>query len=124
MSPCPILNRETCCNFIANLRKLEKRVQIDPMTGNQCSPKIPMSQEVANELEVYGSHGIQAHGCYATWAMIKTGNLKPEKLLGKTISLEEAVPAMMTMGRRNSQGIPIIDPALGHPLCQPLNKPL
>ncbi len=80
------------------------------MTGEHSAPKIPMSQVVANELELYGSHGIQAHRYDAIWEMIKARKLKPEKLLGKTISLEEAIPALMTMDRYENQGITIIDP--------------
>ena len=38
--------------------------------------------------------------------------LKPEMLLGKTISLEASIPALMAMDRYESQGITIIDPAL------------
>ncbi len=90
---------ETCYNSIANLRKRGKHVQIGLMTGEHSAPKIPMSQVVANELELYGSHGIQAHRYDAIWEMIKARKLKPEKLLGKTISLEEAIPALMTMDR-------------------------
>ncbi len=101
---------ETCYNSIANLRKRGKHVQIGLMTGEHSAPKIPMSQVVANELELYGSHGIQAHRYDAIWEMIKARKLKPEKLLGKTISLEEAIPALMTMDRYENQGITIIDP--------------
>lgn len=102
---------ETCYNSIANLRKRGKHVQIGLMTGDHSAPKIPMSQVVANELEVYGSHGIQAYRYDAIWEMIKTRKLTPEKLLGKTIPLKEAIPALMTMDRYENQGITIIDPA-------------
>jgi alcohol dehydrogenase len=71
-----------------------------------------MSLVVAKELEIYGSHGIQAFRYHAVWEMIRTGKLKPEMLPGKTISLEECIPALMAMDRFESQGITIIDPAL------------
>lgn len=104
---------QTCYNSVANLRKRGKHIQIGLMTGDHSSPKVPMSQIVANELEIYGSHGIQAHRYDAIWEMIKAGKLRPEKLLGKTISLGAAIPALMTMDRYENQGITIIDPALG-----------
>ncbi|MCG8636635.1 MAG: zinc-dependent alcohol dehydrogenase family protein [Desulfobacterales bacterium] len=103
---------ETCYNSVANLRKRGKHIQIGLMTGDSSSPKVPMSQIVANELEIYGSHGIQAHRYDAIWEMIKTQKVKPEMLLGKTISLKEAIPALMTMDRYENHGITIIDPAL------------
>lgn len=103
---------ETCYNSVANLRKRGKHVQIGLMTGDSSSPKVPMSQIVANELEIYGSHGIQAYRYEAIWEMIRSRKLKPEMLLGKTIQLEEAIPALMTMDRFENQGITIIDPGL------------
>ena len=103
---------ETCFNSIANLRKRGKHIQVGLMTGDHAAPQIPMSQVVANELEIYGSHGIQAFRYDAVWEMIKTGKVKPELLVGKAISLEEAVDALMTMDQYDNQGITIIDPAL------------
>jgi alcohol dehydrogenase len=103
---------ETCYNSIANLRKRGKHIQVGLMTGNHASPTIPMSQVVANELEIYGSHGIQAFRYDAVWEMIKAGRVKPEQLVGKTISLEQAVPALMAMDQYDNQGITIIDPSL------------
>ncbi len=104
---------QTCYNSVANLRKRGKHIQVGLMTGDQSSPKIPMSQVVANELEIYGSHGIQAHRYDAIWEMIQTGKLQPERLVGKTISLEAAGPALMAMDRYENPGITIIDPAWG-----------
>lgn len=103
---------ETCYNSVANLRKRGKHIQVGLMTGEYSSTQIPMSQVVAKELEIYGSHGIQAYRYDAVWDMIKTNKLKPEMLLGKTISLEESIPALMAMDRYESHGITIIDPAI------------
>lgn len=103
---------ETCYNSIANLRKRGKHIQVGLMTGDHAAPKIPMSQVVANELEIYGSHGIQAFRYDAVWEMIKTGRVKPEQLVGNIISLEQAVDALMTMDQYDNHGITIIDPAL------------
>lgn len=103
---------EACYNSVANLRKRGKHIQVGLMTGEYSATQIPMSQVVAKELEIYGSHGIQAYRYDAVWDMIKTNKLKPEMLLGKTISLEESIPALMAMDRYESHGITIIDPAI------------
>ena len=103
---------ETCYNSVANLRKRGKHVQVGLMTGEHSTPQIPMNQVIAKELELYGSHGIQAYRYDAIWEMIKTGKLKPEMLIGKKMSLEAAIPALMAMDRYENQGITIIDPAL------------
>ena len=103
---------QTCYNSVANLRKRGKHIQVGLFATEHGSPPIPMSQVVAKELEIYGSHGIQAYRYDAIWEMIKTQKLKPQMLVGKTISLSDSIPALMTMDRFDNQGITIIDPAL------------
>ena len=103
---------QTCYNSVANLWKRGKHIQVGLMATEHSSPPIPMSQMVAKELEIYGSHGIQAYRYDAIWEMIKTQKLKPQMLVGKTISLSDSIPALMTMDRFANQGKTIIDPAL------------
>ncbi len=103
---------ETCYNSIANLRKRGKHVQIGLMATDNGAANVPMGQVIANELEVYGSHGIQAYRYEAIWEMIKTGKVIPQLLLGKNISLKDAIPALMSMDRYENEGITVIDPAL------------
>ena len=100
----------TCYNSIANLRKRGKHVQVGLMVGDNKAPQIPMAQVIANELEILGSHGMQAHRYKAMWEMIKTGKLNPKQLLGKSITLEEAIPELMNMDKFDYTGITIIDP--------------
>jgi alcohol dehydrogenase len=40
--------------------------------------------------------------------MINAGKLAPERLIGKTVSLEESIPALMTMNDFNTTGVTII----------------
>lgn len=105
-------HQETCFNSIANLRKRGKHVQVGLMLGDHITPEIPMAQVIANELEIYGSHGIQAHRYDAIWDMIKHGQINPELLVGKVVTLESAVHELMNMDNFNSIGITIIDPKL------------
>ena len=101
---------DTCYNSIANLRKRGRHIQVGLMLGENTSPRVPMAQVIANELEIRGSHGIQAYRYEALWAMIGRGKLKPERLIGRTIALDEAVDALVTMDDFNTRGITIIDP--------------
>lgn len=105
-------HQETCFNSIANLRKRGKHIQVGLMLGEQITPEIPMAQVIANELEIYGSHGIQAYRYDAIWEMLKHGQINPELLVGKTVTLGEAIPELMNMNSFNSIGITIIDPNL------------
>jgi len=88
---------QTCFNSIANLRKRGRHVQVGLMLGDNAAPRIPMSRVIAHELEIYGSHGIQAHRYGAMWDMIQTGKLDPALLVGRTIPLAEAPAALMDM---------------------------
>ena len=99
----------TCFNSIANLRKRGKHVQVGLMTGDHRHPKIPMDTVIANELEIVGSHGLQAHKYPTLLAMIAAGKLQPERLIGKTISLTEAAIALTQMDSFSGTGITVID---------------
>jgi len=99
----------TCFNSVANLRKRGKHIQVGLMTGNHQHPKIPMDQVLANELEIIGSHGMQAYKYPDMLEMIKNGKLHPEKLIKKTITLEESTLALPNMDKFDNKGIWVID---------------
>ncbi|MCP5095089.1 MAG: zinc-dependent alcohol dehydrogenase family protein, partial [Chloroflexi bacterium] len=80
----------TCFNSIANLRKRGKHIQVGIMAAEHQHPAIPMGKVIANELEILGSHGMQAHKYVDLLAMVAAGKLAPQKLIGQTISLEES----------------------------------
>lgn len=101
-------SQETCFNSVSSLRKRGKHIQVGLMTGDHKHPKIPMDKVVANELEILGSHGMQAFRYVEMFEMIKTGKLKPELLVGKTISLEEAPKILMEMDKFENKGITVI----------------
>jgi alcohol dehydrogenase len=100
---------ETCFNSIANLRKRGKHVQVGLMLGDHTCPPVPMAAVIAKELEIFGSHGIQAHEYPAVLAMIQTGKLRPEKLIGKTIRLDQAPGELADMNNFSGTGITVID---------------
>ena len=64
----------TCVNSISNLRKRGKHIQVGLMLADHSTPAIPMSKVIANELEILGSHGMQAHRYDAMLAMIQSGS--------------------------------------------------
>ena len=68
-----------------------------------------MDRVVANELEIVGSHGMQAFRYEAVFEMIKAGKVQPEKMIGKTISLEEAPEALMNMNKFENLGVTVIN---------------
>ncbi|MER8985716.1 zinc-dependent alcohol dehydrogenase family protein [Mesorhizobium sp. M0843] len=98
----------TSFNSIANLRRRGRHVQVGLMLGEHARPQVPMDKVIAFELEILGSHGMQAHRYPAMMEMIRTGKLKPELLVGNKISLDEAPAALMAMGGFEGIGIGVV----------------
>jgi alcohol dehydrogenase len=98
----------TCFNSIKNLRRRGRHVQVGLMLGEHATPEIPMAQVIGHELEIYGSHGMQAWRYDAMLKMMETGKLQPERLIGREISLEDAVPALIGMNKATDIGISVI----------------
>lgn len=98
----------TCFNSIANLRKRGKHIQVGLMLADHRTPAVPMDTVVANELEIVGSHGMQAHRYGAMMSMIESGKLAPEKLVGRTIRLEESIDALRRMDSFEELGVTVI----------------
>lgn len=98
----------TCINSVKSLKKLGKHVQVGLLLADQATPPIPMNLVIAHELEIIGSHGMQAFRYDAMLAMIKSGKLSPEKLLGRTISLEESIAALTNMDKINPPGVTVV----------------
>jgi alcohol dehydrogenase len=99
----------TCFNSVANLRKRGKHVQIGLMLADHRNPSVPMDKIIANELEILGSHGMQAYNYWALLEMIKAGKLQPEKLIQKTISLDESLEELINMNSFKSTGVTVIN---------------
>lgn len=102
-------SQQTCFNSIANLRKRGRHIQVGLMTGQEQHPRIPMDRVLADELEVIGSHGMQAYRYPEMMAMIEQKKLMPEKLLGKQISLEQSLVELVNMGQFNNPGVTVIN---------------
>jgi len=98
----------TCFNSVANLRKRGKHIQVGLMLGGQNHPPVPMDKVIANELEILGSHGIQAYRYPALMEMIEAGKLHPERLVQKTITLDEALVELVNMDTFVSSGLTVI----------------
>ncbi len=99
---------DTCFNSIRNLRRRGKHVQVGLMLAEQAKPQVPMDRVIGWELEILGSHGIQAHRYDAIFDMIRSGKVDPARLVGARISLEEAPQALMDMARFQSIGATVI----------------
>ena len=102
-------SQETCFNSVSCLRKRGKHIQVGLMTGDHKHPKVPMDRVVAYELEIIGSHGMQAFRYDAVFEMILKGKVQPALMLGKTISLDEAPEALVNMDKFENLGVTVIN---------------
>jgi alcohol dehydrogenase len=99
----------TSTNSIACLRKRGRHVQVGLLAGDDYRPRLPMEQVIARELEIVGSHGLQAHRYAEMLDLIASGKLQPQRLIGKKVLLEEAPAELAGMDRFGAVGITVID---------------
>ena len=98
----------TMTNSILCLRPRGKHIQVGLMLGDHAAPSVPMPKIVGQEIELLGSHGMQAHRYGAMLDMVESGKLNPVRLVGNEISLEQAPDALMNMDKFQSVGATVI----------------
>jgi alcohol dehydrogenase len=99
----------TCRNSILSLRKRGRHVQIGVMAADHKETPLPMGVVMFNELELIGSHGMQAHAFTPMLEMITTGKLHPAKMISRTVNLEDGIKALEAMGDFPEAGVIVID---------------
>jgi alcohol dehydrogenase len=99
----------TCRNSILSLRKRGRHVQVGLLLAEQKDVLLPMAAVIAQELEIYGSHGMQAHAYEPLLDMIRAGRLDPKRLVRKTVSLQEAAAELPAMTQFAGPGMSVID---------------
>ncbi len=100
---------ETCFNSIANLRKRGRHVQVGLMAGDNYRPALPMELVIAKELEIVGSHGMQAFKYPRMLDMISAGKLAPGTLIRQHVDLDKAAAALGNPASLHIAGVTIID---------------
>jgi alcohol dehydrogenase len=100
---------ETCFNSVANLRRRGRHLQVGLMTGDHRNSAVPMNLVIARELQLLGSHGMQAYRYAVLLELIGAGRLRPQLLVGKRITLEESLEALVSMEGFRGAGVTVID---------------
>ncbi len=99
----------TCRNSILSLRRRGRHVQIGLLLGDQAEPALPMGRVIAHELELFGSHGMQAHAYPELLGLIADEKLPLGKLIGRRITLDIAGSALSDLAASPGKGITVID---------------
>ena len=102
-------HHQTCWNSIACLAKRGRHAQVGLMLGSQSNPPIPMSAVIAGELEIYGSHGMQAVDYPRMLRWIATGVINPSELVSNTVPLAQGAKLLTELDRYPNSGITVID---------------
>ncbi|WP_353953721.1 zinc-dependent alcohol dehydrogenase family protein [Knoellia sp. S7-12] len=87
----------TAVASVSCLRRRGRHVQVGLLLGAASTPPLPMDRVIAQELEIYGSHGMAAHEYAAMLALVEDGTLRPDRLVGEVLALEEAGVALAAM---------------------------
>lgn len=102
-------SRETFANSIASLRRRGRHVQVGLLAGADTDPPTAMSRVIGHELEIVGSHGLQAHAYPQMLEHVAAGRIDPLRLVDQTIGLEEAPAALAALGDYRGAGVTVID---------------
>jgi len=99
----------TAVNSVRCLRRRGRHLQVGLLLGSQSSPPIPMDLVIARELEIYGSHGMPARDYPDMLALVADQRLRPELLVTREITLDEAPAALAAMDQQSpTAGITVI----------------
>jgi D-arabinose 1-dehydrogenase-like Zn-dependent alcohol dehydrogenase len=101
-------NAATAVAAVRSLRPRGRHVQVGLLHGEDASPRLPMAEVIARELEIHGAHGMAARDYPAMLELVTSGALHPERLVGTVIDLDAAPDALVRMGRADSAGVTVI----------------
>jgi alcohol dehydrogenase len=93
-----------------SLRKRGRHVQVGLFVGERTEPTVPMGLVIANELVLYGSHGIAARAYRDVFRLIESRHIPLERVIGPRLSLEQVPEALAALGQFNGVGIHLVDP--------------
>jgi alcohol dehydrogenase len=68
-----------------------------------------MDMVIAWELEIMGSHGIQAHRYADMLTWIQEEKIDLKKLVHGTVSLEDSIEVLVNMDKFSTKGVTVID---------------
>lgn len=99
----------TCLNSINCLRKRGKHLQVGLMTGDAGAVQVPLARLIAHELEIIGSHGMQAHRYPMVLELLEKGRLPIAQLLDRRVDLPTGVDVLGRMGSFPATGAVVIE---------------
>jgi D-arabinose 1-dehydrogenase-like Zn-dependent alcohol dehydrogenase len=105
-------SEQTCADAILSLRRRGRLAQVGLLPPVDGHPRVPMARVIGWELDLLGSHGMAAADYPGMMALIESGALRPDRLIERTIGLEEAARLLPVFDQAKLAGMTIIDPTL------------
>ncbi len=102
-------NTEIVKSSLNSLRKGGKHIQIGLLNPEKAGIVLPFDRIVANELQIVGSHGMQASRYKELMHMIIQGLLNPGKLVKQHVSLEDVLTILPQLDKSSSTGVTVIN---------------
>jgi alcohol dehydrogenase len=99
----------TARNSILGLRRRGRQVQMGLLVGDDADPSLPMGRVIGWELEIYGSHGLQAHAYPEMLRLIEHGVLDPSRLVTRRVALDDVPGVLVDMTTFGTTGIQVMD---------------
>ncbi len=99
-------SQEIVTESLRSLRKRGRHIQVGLLPDGDVS--IPGDLLIAREIEIVGSHGMQAFRYQEMLKMIQLRQLNPSLLISELISLEDVPKCLPEMDNFNSPGIKVI----------------
>jgi alcohol dehydrogenase len=106
----------TCADSILSLRRRGRHVQVGLLPAAVGRPRLPMARVIGWELDLLGSHGMAAADYPGMLALVERGDLRPQDLIERVISLAEAAAILPSFDEASPAGMTIIDPRGRAPL--------
>jgi alcohol dehydrogenase len=100
----------TLGNSILSLRKLGRHVQVGHLTDQETLPAKLVRRMIGYELDIKGSHGLQAHAYPGLFSLIQAGKLDPTLLVERSTTLDEAPAALESLQEYRGCGVTIFTP--------------
>jgi D-arabinose 1-dehydrogenase-like Zn-dependent alcohol dehydrogenase len=100
----------TCRNSIMSLRTRGRHLQIGLTTKKEKGEvSLPIDIMVVKELQMMGTVGMQPQRYPAMLRMVESGKLKPGKMIGSTVPIEQAGEVLSSMTRYATVGTVVVN---------------
>ncbi|MBG0566060.1 zinc-dependent alcohol dehydrogenase family protein [Actinoplanes sp. NEAU-A11] len=107
-------SEQTCADAILSLRRRGRHIQVGLLPPLDGHPRVPMARVIGWELDVLGSHGMAAADYPAMMALIENGTLRPQRLIERTVGLDEAAELLPRFDQATVAGMTMINPISGY----------